>query len=102
MSIISKILSGDPRFADHAVLNNRVEVPKSVRKAYPRIVRIHVTNHLWDNQHGLLLLTAGQCDEFFTYLDRIPQSSRNSELIRLFFIGDGKLPLPSPVRRLSF
>jgi hypothetical protein len=50
MSIISKILSGDLMFADRAVLNDRVEVPKSFRQVYPRIVGIHVTNHLWDNQ----------------------------------------------------
>ena len=87
MSIIGKIFSGDLMFAARAVLNNRVEVPKSFRKAHPRIVRIHVTNHFWDNQRCLLLLTAGQRDEFFTRLVRMPQSDRNSELITLFFIG---------------
>jgi hypothetical protein len=48
VSIISTILSGDLMFADRAILDSRVELPKPFRKAYPRVVRLHVTNYLWN------------------------------------------------------
>jgi hypothetical protein len=87
VSIITAIVNGDLMFADRAILDSRVELPKSFRQAYPRIVCLHVTNYFWNRQRCLLLLTAGQRDEFFTDLASLPQSGRDSELLKLFFIG---------------
>jgi hypothetical protein len=75
------------RFPQQSQGRRRVELPKSFRKAYPRIVRLHVTNHLWNRQRCLLLLTAGQRHEFFTRLASLPRSDHDAELLKLFFIG---------------
>jgi hypothetical protein len=64
---------------------DRVELPVSFRKAYPRQNRIYVTNYLWYHERYLLLLTLPQFHEFSTGL-RAGQD-RDAELLRLFFIG---------------